>query len=140
MIRRVSIEDYKYITEICRNDLGYDADEMLVKNRIKNLDNSREAVFVAVCDKKTVGFVHCEIYNTLYFESLVNIQGLAVSKEYRRKGLGRELMYSAEEWARQKGINRIRLNSGSDRKDAHEFYRSLGYGNEKEQIRFLKDI
>lgn len=134
MIRRVSIKDYKYITEICRNDLGYVADEMLVKSRIEQLDNSREAVFVAVCDKKAVGFVHCEIFNTLY------IQGLAVSKEYRRKGLGRELMCSAEEWARQKGINKIRLNSGITRKDAHDFYRSLGYGNEKEQIRFLKDI
>lgn len=140
MIRNVKISDYKDITKICKNDLGYDANELLVKSRIENLDSNREAVFVAVCDEKTVGFVHCEIYNTLYFESLVNIQGLAVSAEYRRKGFGRELMYSAEEWAKQKGISKIRLNSGITRKSAHEFYCNLGYGDEKQQIRFFKSI
>lgn len=140
MIRNVKISDYKDIAKICKNDLGYDADELLVKSRIENLDSNREAVFVAFCDKKAVGFVHCEIYNTLYFESLVNIQGLAVSSEYRRKGFGRELMNSAEEWAKQKGIYKIRLNSGLSRKDAHTFYRHLGYGDEKQQIRFMKDI
>lgn len=140
MIRNVKISDYKDIAKICKKDLGYDADELLVKSRIENLDSNREAVFVAVCDKKTVGFVHCEIYNTLYFESLVNIQGLAVSAEYRRMGFGRELMCSAEEWAKQKEINKIRLNSGLSRKDAHTFYRNLGYDDEKQQIRFMKDI
>lgn len=140
MIRQVKIEDYKYIAEICRNDLGYDADEILVKTGIEQLDSNREAVFVAVYDGKTVGFVQCEIYNTLYFELLVNIKGLAVSADYRRKGLGRELMKSAEEWAKSKGISKIRLNSGGTRKDSHEFYRSLGYGNEKIQIRFLKEV
>lgn len=140
MIRNVKISDHKDIARICKNDLGYDADEMLVKSRIENLDSNREAVLVAVCNEKTVGFVHCEIYNTLYFETLVNIQGLAVSSEYRRMGFGRELMNSAEEWAKQKGINKIRLNSGLNRKDAHTFYRNLGYGDEKQQIRFMKDI
>ena len=140
MIRNVKISDYKDIAGFCKNDLGYDADEMLVKSRIENLDSNREAVFVAVVDEKTVGFVHCEIYNTLYFETLVNIQGLAVSSEYRRMGFGRELVNSAEEWAKQKGINKIRLNSGLNRKDAHTFYRNLGYGDEKQQIRFMKDI
>lgn len=140
MIRQVNADDYKHIAEICRNDLEYDADEILVKNRIEQLDGSREAIFVAVCNDKVVGFVHCETYNTLYFESLVNIQGLAVSAEYRRKGFGRELMNAAEEWASGKGINKIRLNSGSTRENAHKFYRSLGYGNEKLQIRFFKEI
>lgn len=140
MIRRVKIDDYKNIAEICKDDLGYVADEMLVKSRIEQLDNSREAVFVAVYNGKPVGFVHCEIYNTLYFESLVNIQGMAVSAEYRRKGFGRELMKSAEEWTKSRGIGKIRLNSGITRKDAHDFYRSLGYGSEKQQIRFFKEL
>ena len=39
-----------------------------------------------------------------------------------------------------KGIKKVRVNSGFSRKEAHEFYRSLGYNNEKEQIRFLKSL
>ena len=47
-------------------------------------------------------------------------------------------MRTAEQWAKEMGINVVRLNSGISRNDAHIFYRMLGYSNEKEQIRFLK--
>lgn len=36
------------------------------------------------------------------------------------------------------GVDLIRLNSGSARKEAHSFYRKIGYNSEKEQIRFMK--
>ena len=43
-------------------------------------------------------------------------------------------------WAKENGIKKVRLNSGFSRKDAHIFYRSIGYNNEKEQIRFMKEL
>lgn len=83
MIREANVNDYIDIHKICCQDLGYNCDADLVKERLKNLDSSREKVFVAIIDGKVVGYVHAEQYNTLYFESLVNILGLAVSKAYR---------------------------------------------------------
>lgn len=79
-------------------------------------------------------------YDTLYFESAVNILGLAVASEYRKKGFGRALMGAVEAWAEECNIRLVRLNSGSTRKGAHEFYRRIGYSNEKLQIRFMKEI
>lgn len=140
MIRQANIGDSKAIAEISKNDLGYECSEELVKERLTNLDKNREIVFVAVCDNKAVGYIHAETYAPLYFEALVNLLGLAVSKDYARRGFATELLKETEKWAKEKGINKVRVNSGSARKGAHEFYRKNGYTNEKEQIRFFKEI
>lgn len=139
-IHHANVSDYADIHKICQDDLGYNCSVDLVKERLEKLDLNRERVFVADIDGKVVGYVHAEKYNTLYFESMVNIQGLAVSKAYRRNGCGKALMDAVENWAKECGIQYVRLNSGMTRTEAHDFYRSIGYDNEKEQIRFMKKL
>ena len=56
------------------------------------------------------------------------------------KVIGKKLLSKAEEWAKSKGIAMMRLNSGITRKDAHEFYRNVGFDNEKTQLRFIKSL
>lgn len=90
--------------------------------------------------KIVAGYIHAEKYQTLYFEPMINILGLAVSSGLRRRGIGRMLLKYAEHWANELGIHKIRLNSGASRKEAHSFYRAMGYNNEKGQIRFVKDV
>lgn len=140
IIRQAKIEDYKDICKICCDDLGYNCSEELVKERLKGLDKNNERVLVAVYNGKVVGYLHAQIYKTLYFEELINFLGLAVSKEYRNKKAGTKLVNEIENWAKENGIKKVRVNSGFSRKEAHEFYRSLGYNNEKKQIRFLKSL
>lgn len=123
---------------ICTDDLGYECGEEFVLNRLKNIDEKREAVFAAEIDGTVVGFIHAEIYNTLYFKSMINILGLAVSVEYRRQGIGRALISYAENWAKEQGINIVRLNSGNSRKEAHKFYKAMGYDNKNCRCGFLK--
>ncbi|MDE6131809.1 MAG: GNAT family N-acetyltransferase [Oscillospiraceae bacterium] len=139
-IRKADISDAPAICKICTDDLGYKCSEKLVLNRLKNIDGNREAVFAAEIDDTVVGYIHAEIYNTLYFQSMINILGLAVSLDYRRQGIGRALLSCAENWAKEHGINIIRLNSSNSRKEAHEFYRAMGYDDEKLQVRFLKNL
>ena len=140
IIRQAKIEDYKDICKICCDDLGYNCSEELVKERLKGLDKNSERVLVAVYNSEVVGYLHAQIYKTLYFEELINFLGLAVSKEYRNKKVGTKLVNEIENWTKENGIKKVRVNSGFSRKEAHEFYRSLGYNNEKEQIRFLKSL
>lgn len=140
IIRQAKIEDYKDICKICCDDLGYNCSEELVKERLGGLDKNNERVLVAVYNGKVVGYLHAQIYKTLYFEELINFLGLAVSKEYRNKKVGTRLVNEIENWAKENEIKKVRVNSGFSRKEAHEFYRSLGYNNEKEQIRFLKSL
>lgn len=139
-VRKADINDAPAICKICSDDLGYECSEELVLNRLKNLDAGREAVLVAEIEGSVAGFVHAEKYELLYFEPMINILGLAVSSERRRQGLGKALISGAENWGKELGINTVRLNSGHSRKDAHEFYRAMGFDDEKLQIRFIKKI
>ncbi len=140
MIREAKITDYVELQKLSFEDLGYECDAELVKTRLENLDYNNECVFVADVNGEVVGYVHIIKFNTLYYKSMANIQGMVVSKEYQRKGYGKELMNAAENWARKRNIEIVRLNSGFVRPEAHEFYRAIGYNNEKEQIRFMKQL
>lgn len=137
-VREAAIEDYEAIAEISRNDLGYQCEDELVKRKLSLLDKRRECVFVALYDNQVIGYVHVEKYDTLYLEPLANILGLAVSFKHQRRGAGRLLITKAEAWAKSMGAVGVRLTSGAPRTGAHEFYRAIGYHQEKEQIRFFK--
>lgn len=108
-IRKANTEDYKEIQKISREELGYECTPDFVKHRLENIDDNNEAVFVADENGAAVGFVHADIYRTLYFEGMINILGLAVSKSCQKKGYGKELMTAAENWAKEKGIKIVRL-------------------------------
>lgn len=137
-IRYANTDDAEAIALICSEDLGYSCSDTLVKTKLSGVDKSREAVFAAESEGKVIGYVHVERYDTLYMETLANILGLAVRNDSRRLGAGRMLMAAAEDWARENGAVGVRLNSGGQRKEAHAFYRAVGYLSEKEQLRFLK--
>lgn len=85
-------------------------------------------------------YIEEHITDDLSVDELANLLGLAVSKNYRRQGVAKSLILQVESWSRERNINMIRLNSGSTRKEAHAFYRALGFDNEKEQIRFMKKL
>ena len=140
MIRKVNISDYNDICNICSKDLGYECKNELVKMRIEHLDEKREMVFVAEVDNVVVGYIHVEKYNLLYFDSMANILGLAVAKKQQKQGWGRKLMEAAEQWSKENDIYTIRLSSGIGRKGAHKFYRAIGFSEEKQQVRFIKQL
>jgi GNAT superfamily N-acetyltransferase len=56
-----------------------------------------------------------------------------VDNQHRRKGIGEMLMRESEVWAKNKGYQEVRLRSGGQRKEAHEFYKRIGYKNVKWQ-------
>ncbi|SFB85685.1 GNAT family N-acetyltransferase [Ruminococcus albus] len=139
-IREVRPEDAEDIAEISREDLGYPCDAEMVRANISGLDSSREAVFVAEMNGRAVGYIHVEEYKVLYCEKMVNYLGLAVSGKCRRLGIGAALIKAAEEWAKERGITLVRLNSGSTRIGAHEFYKRQGYNGDKMQVHFTKRL
>lgn len=140
IIRKIELKDAGELCKICSEEMGYECDSDLVKSKIEKLDSKREAVFVAEEESRVLGFIHVERYEVLYFESMANILGLAVKKDFQKQGLGKALLLAAENWAQENGIYLMRLNSGINRTDAHGFYEHLGYVSEKEQKRFVKNL
>ena len=140
IIRKIELKDAGELCKICSEEMGYECAPALVKSKIEKLDSKREAVFVAEEESQLLGFIHVERYEVLYFESMANILGLAVKKDFQKQSLGKALLLAAENWAQENGIYLMRLNSGINRTDAHGFYEHLGYVSEKEQKRFVKNL
>ncbi|MBQ0051368.1 MAG: GNAT family N-acetyltransferase [Treponema sp.] len=138
--RTATIEDSGSICYISKNELGYECDENLVRQKLGTLDKNREEVFVALYKGNVVGFVHVEKYDVLYAPTMANILGLAVSNEFRGMSYGRILIHLAEKWASKNKCTAMRVNSGITRLGAHEFYRAMGYDSEKDQKRFFKNL
>ena len=67
-IRKANTEDYKEIQKISQEELDYECTPDFVQHRLENIDDNNEAVFVADGNGAAVGFVHADIYRTLYFE------------------------------------------------------------------------
>jgi len=55
------------------------------------------------------------------------VENLVIDHRYRRRGLGTLLMEYTIKRAREIGCYRLLLSSNKKRKDAHQFYRSLGF-------------
>lgn len=139
-IREAVIGDASSIAEISKGSLGYQCSSSLVEKRIQEMDKAKQRVYVAVEGGMVVGFVQAELYQLLYQEDQVNVLGLAVRKDMQNKGHGTRLMQQVEEWARSMNCSSVRLNSASQRREAHEFYKALCYENTKSQQRFVKHI
>ena len=139
-IRKARVSDAGMLAALCREEMGYNCTVGQVKEALHGLQPEREQVFIAVSGHQALGFVHVEKYRVLYFDTMANILGLAVRRDARRHGIGSWLMQEAETWAKDRGITAMRLNSGAGRKEAHAFYRAIGYTESKEQLRFIKKL
>ncbi len=140
-IRECAASDAADITELNRNEMDYDfsIEETAKKIRLL-LCSEKDKILVAEAGGAVVGYVHANDYDLLYAPHMKNIMGIAVSSAYRHCGIGRALLQGIEEWAKSTGAQSVRLVSGAERKDAHEFYRRCGYTQNKEQINFRKTM
>lgn len=128
---------YKLNTEEMKYEFPF---EQTRKQLETSIHRTTEKVFVATVGGQVVGYVHAQEYELLYAPPLKNILGLAVSREYKRMGIGKRLLQKVEEWALLTGATGVCLNSGAERKEAHLFYKKCGYEKGKQQVKFLKRL
>lgn len=82
--------------------------------------------FVAVDDKRIVGVVVFKIEQ--YWEGPVMIiEDLAVKEDFKRVGVGKELMKKAESYAKKNKIRKIHFSTHR-KSPAVRFYKRQGYG------------
>ena len=144
MLRNITIFDAQEIQSISNFELGYDVNLDIVKKQIRKLTNdNKHHIIIGFENEQTskiIGFVHAELYESLYMDTGLNILGLAVDSNFQGQGIGRKLMSSIEDYALKNNISYIRLNSNVRRIDAHKFYESIGYVCDKTQKRLIKKL
>ncbi len=137
-IRDIAIEDYESITELT-NQLGASIAANTVYDQIVEvLRNPDHFAFVAIRNKKIVGYIHCFNAIRLTSKPFTEICGLIVKEEERRNGIGKLLVKKVE--SQNSGCGKIRVRCNSKRELAHKFYYNLNYSLNKEQKIFEKEI
>ena len=144
MLRNITIFDAQEIQSISNFELGYDVNLDIVKKQIRKLTNDNKHNIIIGFEneqtRKIIGFVHAELYESLYMDTGLNILGLAVDSNFQGQGIGKKLMSAIEDYALKNNISYIRLNSNVRRIDAHRFYESIGYVCDKTQKRLIKKL
>lgn len=98
----------------------------LVKNYLKDSD---KAILVAENNEVEimglVSIVYLSRLNQTKHE--MYIPDLVVLKKFQNKGIGKMLIDSCEQLAKEKNCHRIRLESGLQREKAHDFYKKMQF-------------
>ena len=103
------------------------------------LNDEKQEFLVFDNGNQVVGFIEAETYDAVYSKEIMfNVLGLVVDAQEQGHEIGAQLLSALEENAKARGINVIRLNSGVQRHEAHQFYEHQGYTSNHSQKRFLK--
>jgi GNAT superfamily N-acetyltransferase len=139
LIRTATDGDVAAVTRLL-GQLGYPADEEPVARRLQRLVQSpADALFVAEVDGEVVGLAGIHVSPSLeYDEDAAKVSAIVVDEAHRRSGVGRALLEAVEDEARRRGCGLLFLTTAERRKDAHDFYRRLGW--EETGRRFAKTI
>jgi len=95
-----------------------------IRRAIEGADSD---ILLALDGERLVGLasVYADIQSIRYGKRCW-LQDLVVEKGERGRGIGKELLEAATEWARVRGCTHLQLSSGLGRVDAHRFYRREG--------------
>jgi GNAT superfamily N-acetyltransferase len=122
--------------------LGYPLDAAAMQVRLKRVREAGNGeVFVAVTAAgAVVGWTHVVKRVQLEDAPFAELSGLIVDATARNAGLGALLLQSAERWASDNGLARLRVRSNVVRERAHRFYLRAGYVERKRQVVFDKTL
>ena len=143
MLRALKATDVASIYEINKEALGYDFSPEETASQLAKLSQDPHHFLLGFEEPTShdlLGYVHAEVYESLYSNAGFNILALAVVPQMQGKGIGKILLHGLEQEAKRRGYEFIRLNSADHRLGAHAFYERVGYTCDKVQKRFIKLI
>lgn len=137
-IRRLTAEDVPSAVPLMA-ELGYPTDSASLAKRFAAVSAiSGDAVLVADESGKLVGLIAVHSFEMLHRPGrLGRITALVVAEAARGRGIGRQLLSAAEDHLRALGCIKLEVTSAEHRADAHAFYGSHGYSEQR--VRFMKD-
>ena len=139
MLRDLQETDVKAICDINQEALSYSFSQEETASQLDRLSQDSHHFLLGYEDEAShalLGYVHAEVYESLYSKAGFNILGLAVSPQ--GQGIGKSLLQGLEQEAKRRGYGFIRLNSADHRLGAHAFYEKVGYTCDKMQKRFIR--
>jgi len=120
----------RLLYELGRPKAHKDSDVDMFRNLVtKYIKDPDKVILVAQLDDvKIVGMISMMYLQRLNQTTLeMYVPELVVLKQHQNHGIGKKLINHCIATAKEKNCHRIRLESGSQRKNTHEFYKSLDF-------------
>ena len=140
LIRQAAIKDVADLA-VLTGQLGYEMSTVQTEESLKNiLAHKDHDVFVALDNNKIIGWIG--LFYSIQMESspFCEIRGLVVDENYRGNGAGKMLIEKAKQWAKERGLSKLRLRTNVKRTETHLFYQHLGFREMKQQKALEMDI
>ncbi|CAI8806046.1 MULTISPECIES: GNAT family N-acetyltransferase [Bacillus] len=137
-IRKATVNDIEALCSLTKELKGSDISYVDMQNRLQFVEMSPfDFLYVYEEDDHIFGFLGFRIRENLEDVTRYGeISIISVDSTARRKGIGQILMEYAEQLAKEHNCIGTWLVSGTQRTDAHPFYKKLGY--EINGYRFVK--
>lgn len=125
-IRPMTVEDIRPSQELL-SQLGYPLDSKELRRRYDSVVGADHILLVAQEGERVIALCHVYARPALDKPPEAVVQALVVDQAYRGRGLGRDMMTTAETWASVRGFTSVALYSSAMRSEAHAFYETIGY-------------
>lgn len=118
-------------------------DEHKVEMRDIYEHTDTQLVLMAETENRLVGFLEASIrpfVEDCQSENVGYLEGWFVETEFRRSGLGRGLVETAEDWARRKGCTEMASDTEIGNAISLEAHLNLGYEETSRLVHLRKDL
>jgi aminoglycoside 6'-N-acetyltransferase I len=143
-IRRATFEDKQAWLHMRHGLWPYAPLDYLELDLDRLLEDERKAVFVAVdAGGRPVGFLEAGLRDTAEGSEtspVGYIEAWYVEPHMRGMKIGRDLVYTAEQWAREKGCREMASDTWIDNEPGIQVHRRLGYQEVDRLVHFVKRL
>lgn len=129
-VRLAKASDAEDIATLYEVLLGYHEDSRITAKALEAIyKEDNNFILAASINGKVIGTIQVSICNAAAFGGKPHavIEYFVVDENYRRKKVGSSLMNEAEKICLSNNVSCIIIVSGDSRKEAHSFYKKMGY-------------
>jgi GNAT superfamily N-acetyltransferase len=136
-IRIVDVADAPRLVPLF-TDLGHPStEEQLVRRLTRLAGDPTYAAWVGEADGELLAFAAGHLLHLVENDDpAAQLIALVVANEQQGRGLGKQMVDTFENWARELGAGRLAVTSNRRRTEAHAFYEGRGY--DRTGFRFAK--
>ena len=143
-IRRATREDKQAWLHMRQGLWPYAPPDYLALDLDSLLADERKAIFVAAdTDGRLAGFLEAGLRDTAEgceTSPVGYIEAWYVDPQVRGRKLGRDLVYAAEQWARETGCREMASDTWIDNEPGIQVHQRLGYSEVDRLVHFVKQL
>ncbi len=127
-IRPIEEKDFEQIIVLFKEFALFEKLPEKMTNSVEQIKQERDLFncFVAVVDKKIVGYATYFLAYYSWIGKSLYLDDLYVSAKYRKKGIGKKLLDTVIDLAKNKECKKIRWQVSNWNKNAQKFYEYIG--------------